>query len=163
MLGYCSAYMLTNYRHTNKAIGLPRPTNDRQPENFQLQHSTSRLEINKQEWLELWTIESNSEPKGTIILFHGKDSAKSSLLDSAKVFNLLGYRSVLVDFRGSGGSSSSSTTIGVRESQDVALVFQHVHKLDRSKPTILYGVSMGTAAILKAKSHKRRSSQRRLF
>ena len=59
-----------------------------------------------------------------------KDSAKSSLLDSAKVFNLLGYRSVLVDFRGSGGSTGSSTTIGVRESQDVALVFQHVHKLE---------------------------------
>ena len=82
-------------------------------------------------------------------MFHRKDSAKTGLLDPAKVFHLLGCRVILVNFRGSGGSSGSSTTIGVRESR-VALAFQYAKGLDFGKQTILYAVSMGTAAILKA-------------
>ncbi len=56
----------------------------------------------------------------------------------------------MVDFRGSGGSSGNVNTVGVYESEDVALVFNRIRELNPNKPIILYGISMGTAAILRA-------------
>lgn len=50
-----------------------------------------------------------------VILFHGYTSEKSSTLPEAKVFLELGCSVLLVDFRGSGDSSESYTTIGYVE------------------------------------------------
>ncbi|MCC0177090.1 alpha/beta hydrolase [Waterburya agarophytonicola K14] len=149
--GYLGAYILTNYRYNNKFIGFPRPINNKIPTDLQLQYDTIRIKVNQNEWLEMWSIESSSlETKGTVILFHGKGSSKSSLIASAEIFSFLGYKTLLVDFRGSGSSSGNVTTIGVKESKDVALVFNYVKALNTNKPIVLYGISMGTAAILKA-------------
>jgi alpha-beta hydrolase superfamily lysophospholipase len=66
------------------------------------------------------------------------------------VFHGLNYNTLLVDFRGVGGSSGKTTTLGVREAKDVALALNFARKLDVERPLILYGISMGTAAILRA-------------
>lgn len=57
---------------------------------------------------------------------------------------------MLIDFRGLGGSSGNTTTLGVREAKDVALSLSHAQRSNFQRPFILYGVSMGSAAILKA-------------
>lgn len=152
LAGYLAAYSSTNYRDRDRfSLAYPRPENQKTPRDFDLNYSRQRLPINQQEWLETWMIKSNtSETKGTVILFHGKDSTKSSLLAPAQVFHQLGYTSVLVDFRGVGGSSGHITTIGVQESQDVAVVVNWAKKLNPEQPIILYGISMGSAAILRA-------------
>lgn len=84
---------------------------------------------------------------------HRADSkAKQLLLPvlPAQVFHALGYDTWLVDFRGVGGSSGNTTTLGMREAQDVVASVSYIQKYRRQQPLVLYGVSMGTAAILKA-------------
>lgn len=152
LVGYLGAYGLTTYRQGSKfGWGYDRLENNKTPADFELIYTHNRLKLNNQEWIETWLVESPEiTAKGTVILFHGKNSTKSSLLASARVFHRLGYRSLLVDFRGSGGSSGNVTTIGVNESQDVALVTNYVQKENPDSPIILYGISMGSGAILRA-------------
>lgn len=88
-----------------------------------------------------------------VILFHGYSSEKTSLVEESKAFLALGASVLMVDFRGSGGSSEAYTTIGVREAEDVVAVFRYA---ERSLPHVrrfLFGQSMGAVAILRAVSH----------
>ena len=56
------------------------------------------------------------------------------LLAPAQAFHRLGYDAILVDFRGVGGSSGNTTTLGVREAQDVAEMIKHIqHKNETSQ------------------------------
>lgn len=88
--------------------------------------------------------------KGWVLLFHGYASAKSSMLPEAKALHTLGYASFLVDFRGSGGSNRSETSLGFAEAEDVAQAFEYARALAAGQPIILYGRSMGGAAVLRA-------------
>jgi alpha-beta hydrolase superfamily lysophospholipase len=88
--------------------------------------------------------------RGTVVLFHGYAKAKSSLLVETRAFTELGYTAVLVDFRGSGGSNGRTTTVGYAEADDVAAVVRHIRSLGQPGPLILFGQSMGGAAVLRA-------------
>lgn len=149
-IGYMGAYITTHYKESNNfGLGIPRPQNSTSPADFNLKYTTHKIPINDNEWLDSWLI-SVPNSQGTVILFHGKDSNKSSLLDAAKIFNSLNYNTFLVDFRGVGKSSGNTTTIGVTEAQDVVAAVNYLNKLNLQKPLILYGISMGSAAILRA-------------
>jgi pimeloyl-ACP methyl ester carboxylesterase len=124
-------------------IDNPRPENKIVPDSaFQ----TIRLKSNK--IIECWLIRSAAH-KGTVVLFHGYGGEKSSMLDKAEIFLNLGYNTMLVDFMGSGGSEGNQTTIGYHEAIEVKTSFDF---LDSSgeKNIILFGTSMGAAAIMKA-------------
>lgn len=88
--------------------------------------------------------------KRLVILFHGYLMEKSSLIEEASVFLQSGYAVMLVDFRGSWESSESYTTIGYFEADDVAIVTRYAHQYFPHNKTVLYGQSMGGAAILRA-------------
>jgi alpha-beta hydrolase superfamily lysophospholipase len=64
----------------------------------------------------------------------------------------LGYAALLVDFRGSGGSSGNFTTIGYFEASDVLACerFARQMLIAPHEPLIFYGQSMGAAALLRA-------------
>ena len=64
----------------------------------------------------------------------------------------MGAAAFLVDYRGAGGSSGDDTTLGVREGSDVARAVAYAAAHWPGPPPILYGVSMGAAAILSAVS-----------
>jgi pimeloyl-ACP methyl ester carboxylesterase len=87
------------------------------------------------------------------MLFHGYSAEKSSLIEEAKTFLTLGASVLLVDFRGSGESSESYTTVGVQEADDVAAVARYAEDHFRHSRIIFFGQSMGAAAILRAVSH----------
>jgi pimeloyl-ACP methyl ester carboxylesterase len=87
-----------------------------------------------------------------VILFHGYAAEKSGLMAQAQTFLGLGASVLLVDFRGSGGSSESYTTLGVREADDVRAVVDYARSALAHPSLILYGQSMGAAAILRAVS-----------
>nr|WP_262904610.1 lysophospholipase [Hymenobacter lucidus] len=89
--------------------------------------------------------------RGTVALFHGYTSNKSKLLTEAGVFRQLGYSVLLLDFAGNGGSEGFQTTVGFRESADVAAAFAFLRQ-QTTGPIILYGASMGAVAILRAES-----------
>jgi alpha-beta hydrolase superfamily lysophospholipase len=152
-LAFFGAYTLT---HFNDSLlpGLafaPKPENARKPSDFGLDYATERITINEQEWLEAWRIPYYGKAKGTVLLFPGNGGNKDQqLILPGQAFHELGYHTLLVDFRGQGGSSGSSATMGLREAEDVAYALQHAEKIGLPKPHILYGVSIGSAAILKA-------------
>jgi uncharacterized protein len=151
ILAYSGAYLLTHYGEPGQ-WGIPKPQSSKTPADLGLGYSTQRLLVNNSEWVETWLIPvSGADVKGTVLLFPGKDSSKAKqLLAPAQVFHDLHYNSLLVDFRGVGASSGNTTTLGVREAEDVALALKEVDRLQLKRPFILYGISMGSAAILTA-------------
>ena len=62
----------------------------------------------------------------------------------------MGLNALLVDFYGSGGSGGSGTTIGYLEALDVTRTFEYARGLPAPGPVVLFGASMGAAAVLKA-------------
>lgn len=90
-----------------------------------------------------------SNARGTVALFHGHGSKKSSLLAEAAEFRKLGFNTVLLDFRAHGASGGNNCTIGYKESEDVKLVYEHI-KNSGENNIVLYGVSLGAATITKA-------------
>ena len=85
-----------------------------------------------------------------VILFYGYSAEKTSLLDEARAFLDLGASVLLVDFRGSGGSSESYTTVGVHEAEDVAAAIRYARERLSHGNVFLFARSMGAAAILRA-------------
>ena len=153
LLGYIGAYYLTHFKTPGQiGWGLSKPISSKLPTDLGLRYQTKRIPIDRSEWLETWSIPAALAPsKGTIVLFHGDKSTKAKqLLPPARVFHDLGYDTVLVDFRGVGGSSGNTTTIGMREARDVAQIASYAQSSQLQRPLVLYGVSMGATAILKA-------------
>jgi alpha-beta hydrolase superfamily lysophospholipase len=84
------------------------------------------------------------------MMYHAYVSTKSSLLAAAAEFHAMGYEVEMVDFPGSGGSTGNDTTLGYREALDVLATITDAPQPQVGKPLILYGQSMGAAALLRA-------------
>ncbi len=122
----------------------PRPENIRQP-----QDSFEKvLFTNQNITLEGWYLSQDSAI-GEVILFHGYSGEKSAMLSRAKLLQEIGYNTLLVDFRGSGGSTGTQTTIGYKEASDVVTAVTFLQQRS-AKPMYLLGTSMGAVAIMKA-------------
>jgi uncharacterized protein len=96
-----------------------------------------------------WYIKTDSIVKGTVILFHGHGSKKTSVLAEAAGFRKMGYHTFLLDFRAHGNSGGNTSTIGFDESEDVKLAYDFI-KDKGEKNIVLWGISMGAAAVSKA-------------
>ncbi|MBI4783758.1 MAG: alpha/beta fold hydrolase [Oscillatoriophycideae cyanobacterium NC_groundwater_1537_Pr4_S-0.65um_50_18] len=152
-LSFGGAYVLTHFSASNPwGLGIPRPIGSQLPTDIGLEYITQRIPVNQAEWLETWFIPAQSPmSRGTVLLFPGNGGSKAKqLLAPTQVFHNLGYDTLLVDFRGVGGSSGNTTTLGTREAKDVALATDYAQRTNLQHPFVLYGVSMGSAAILKA-------------
>ena len=129
-------------------IILPRPENTLTPAELDLPFTTHTIHEDGIT-LEAWHIPAE-DSRGLVLLFHGHGGCKVRLLREAAALHELGYSAFLVDFRGSGGSSESVTTIGVFEADDVAAAVAYARQHWPSQPLALFGQSMGAAAILRA-------------
>ncbi len=76
--------------------------------------------------------------------------SKDGLLEIAADFQRRGLAVWLLDFRGGGGSTGRETSVGWHEARDVAAAVHHIRQQHRLVPLLLYGHSMGAAAILGA-------------
>lgn len=121
----------------------PRPENKNLPtQAFEI----ITLKGNKS--IEAWSIKAENS-KGTVVIFHGYKGEKSSMLDISDEFLKLGFSTMLVDFRGSGGSDGNQTTIGFHEANDVKACFDFL-KNKGEENIVLFGTSMGAVAVMKA-------------
>jgi alpha-beta hydrolase superfamily lysophospholipase len=111
-------------------------------------YETVQLITKKNNLIEAWQIPADSS-KATIIMIHGLGANKSSLLDEAYEFRYLGFNVMMVDLRAHGNSSGNTTTLGVRESEEVKIAYDYISKKGEKK-IILYGVSLGAVVIAKA-------------
>lgn len=124
-------------------INNPRPINKKVPSQ---KYETIKIKSNKE--IAAWNIKNDSS-KGTVILFHGFSGEKSSMIDKSDEFIKLGYRTLLIDFMGSGGSEGNQTTLGFFEAKQVKSCFDYIKNQGEDK-IFLFGTSMGSVAIMKA-------------
>ncbi len=130
-------------------VKLTRPNTNKKPSALSKNCETTHIPSDQNITLGAWYCPvSNDKP--LVILFHGYLKDKSSLIDEAKVFMQEEHSVLLVDFRGSGESTASYTTIGFHEADDVTAAFQYARQHYAYDKIILYGQSMGAAAILRA-------------
>ena len=130
-------------------INIPRPENVSTPESIGCDYKTFRVSSGNGTVNEVWDITS-SKSRNLAILFHGYAGKKSDLLAEAKEFHDRGYEVWLVDFRGSGGSTGTETTVGYQEAAEVAAVFKEAARVNPKSRIVLFAHSMGSAAILRA-------------
>ncbi len=126
-------------------INNPKPLNTELPK-----YPFKTLYLSAPQKIECWLIEA-PESKGTVAIFHGFSGCKSMMLDRAEELYLLGYSTLLVDFIGSGGSDGNQTSLGFHEAETVKICFDYL-TAHGEQNVILYGGSMGAAAVLKALS-----------
>jgi len=130
-------------------VHVPRPQNTRTPAAFDLPFETYRFTSENGATIEAWYVAGKDE-RLIVALFHGYAASKSTLLAAARVFHELGYGTLLVDFYGSGGSSGTDTSLGVEEARDVAAATHFIRQKWPGRKVVLYGISMGGAAVLRA-------------
>ena len=130
-------------------VNVPRPQSNRQPSD--LDPECRCLSIRGPDGVSLggWYVDRGAKTP-LVILFHGYGAEKTSLLPEARTFLQLGASVLLIDFRGSGESSESYTTIGFQEANDVSAVMRYACDALPHSSVILYGQSMGGVAILRA-------------
>jgi pimeloyl-ACP methyl ester carboxylesterase len=132
-------------------VQLPRPENTLTPADHGLPYTTHTIDANGVS-LEAWHVPSD-DSHGLVLLFHGYGGCKCALIREAAALHTMGYSTLLVDFRGSGGSSESISTIGVLEADDVAAAAGFARKNWPAERIVLFGQSMGAVAILRAVAH----------
>ena len=135
-------------------VRIPRPVNTVEPAKYGLRFAVHQFAGPSDVELEGWHVPC-SDSLGLCILFHGYAGCKSALLAEAQGWRNVGYETFLVDFRGCGGSSGRITTVGYHEAEDVVAAFEFCRRELTDRPIVLYGQSMGAAAVLRAvSSHK---------
>lgn len=130
-------------------VRIPRPRNAMTPAAFGLEHERLTIPSSRGGSLEAWRVPGQPD-RALVILFHGYASKKEDLLPAARILHGLGHETLLLDFHGSGGSSGSGTTLSYLEARDVADVFAFSRARWPGRRLVLYGSSMGGAAILRA-------------
>jgi uncharacterized protein len=130
-------------------VAIPRPQNHATPADHYLPYETRTIALTNGEQLEAWYV-PQPQPRGIVLHFVGYGGVKEGALTPAAYFYQFGYSSLLVDMRGVGGSSRSDQTLGIREAEDVTAAFHYARATWSDLPIVLYGISMGGAAILRA-------------
>jgi alpha-beta hydrolase superfamily lysophospholipase len=167
-VAYMHAYRMTHYDPAGSAFvkpeslswptkvgllltgrSLARPEIGRTPQDFELPFTVHRFASDPGVELEAWHV-PHPDARGLVLFFPGYGSAKSGLLREARAFHDLGYAAFLVDFRGCGGSSGNVTSLGMHEAADVAAALAYARAHWPGLPAVLYGRSMGSAAVLRA-------------
>ncbi len=130
-------------------VNLPKPVNSTTPKDWGLEFKNVTYPTDDGLLLSAWYV-PHAHSKAMVILFHGHAASKSQLLLEAKAFYDQGYDLFLVDLRGSGDSNGYESSFGYWESNDVKVSVQYVREHWPKEKIVLFGQSMGSAAILRA-------------
>ncbi len=137
-------------RLTVNGVVVERPAEEMRPDEMDLPYEVHVYQGGGGR-LAAWHI-PHEHAAGLVVLFHGYAAGKARLLPEARAFHDLGYACFLVDFRGSGGSDGDRTSIGYHEADDVMRSVAYTRECWPGEPLILFGQSMGAAAVLRALS-----------
>ena len=128
-------------------------TGPRQPRSYitdapTFSYDTVQLKTQNGTAIDCWYSPVDSSSKGTVILFHGLSANKGMVISEANEFRYLGYDIMLVDFRAHGNSGGNTTTLGIRESEEVKLAYDFVNGKN-PRNIFLWGNSMGAVVVAK--------------
>lgn len=132
-----------------RGVDLPRPATRRTPADVAPDCRETTIAVGDGVELSAWYCDRGSTTP-LVVIFHAYGGEKSAMVREAAAFLGMGASVLLVDFRGSGGSTESYTTVGVHEAADVAAVMAHTRSALAHTRVVLFGQSMGAAAILRA-------------
>ncbi len=130
-------------------VSLPRPVEENTPIEFQLPYQKGLIECDDNIQIGYWYIPRKGASR-IVLMFHSYAGEKSSMLQEASAFHVLGFSILMIDFRGSGASSENYTTIGYHEARDVSAALRFTKSTLQYTHLILYGQSMGAVAILRS-------------
>ncbi len=128
---------------------VPRPKIDQTPTDYGMKYTEHLIQCPEDIVLSSWYMPNENSDK-LIILLPGYSRAKSNLLIEAKAFWKMGYNVFLPDFRGAGDSNRAYTTSGHYEADDFKHIDAYVTKHFHFSQKVLFGRSMGAAAIFRA-------------
>ncbi|MCE9610456.1 MAG: alpha/beta fold hydrolase [Chthoniobacter sp.] len=126
-----------------------RMSNVNTPDQRGLEFSTKVFRNARGQRIEAWEIPAPGDGP-LVLMFPGYAGSKDTLLAAAVEFHRLGCTTWLMDFAGIGGSDGTTTTIGWREAGDVTAAVHAASAAQPGRRVILYGTSMGAAAVLRA-------------
>eukprot|EP01017_Pseudomicrothorax_dubius_P037232 TRINITY_DN5430_c0_g2_i1.p1 TRINITY_DN5430_c0_g2~~TRINITY_DN5430_c0_g2_i1.p1 ORF type:complete len:434 (-),score=52.28 TRINITY_DN5430_c0_g2_i1:126-1427(-) len=130
-----------NYRIEDLAYGLKVPGARR--DDFQVFNLR-----NERIFGSIWDPAQPGRDAAIVIFCHGNAGSR---MDGLRVANLLLPYGISVcgfDFSGCGHSQGEYITLGWKEKEDLAKIFEHVKRLNRYKSIIVWGRSMGGATTL---------------
>lgn len=130
-------------------LNIPKPTDAETPADYGLRYETRGFRGAFGIRLESWYVPVPAQ-RGLVLMFHGYAASKGKLLPAAAGLSRLGFGVLMVDFFGSGGSGGSRTSIGYHEALDVKSAARFASRELGAGDPIVYGVSMGAAAALRA-------------
>ncbi len=130
-------------------VEIPKPRADWTPNDLGMPFTDLSIPVFSRITLAAWYCE-NDGATSLVILFQGYSDEKSSVLREASLLHSKGYATLLVDFRGSGDSSESYTSIGYFEAEDVKAAMAYARSHFPRHRIVLYGRSMGAVAVLRA-------------
>jgi uncharacterized protein len=135
-----------------RGVDFPRPGNHRTPRDLGLEFETLQISVPPDVLLETWRLPApkGGPTRGVILLFHGYGGSKDGLLGMGEAYHRMGLEVWLTDFRGVGGSSGNTTSLGYHEAEDVRAVFAAASSRAAGIPVFLHGASMGAAAVMRA-------------
>lgn len=143
LLCFCVSYLLL---HPNgKKI-------ERTPEQVGLSYQNIQFNSYDELTLKGWFIKAPNDQKRLVIFAHGYTDNRShhpSILPLAKTFYSQNVSSLLFDFRNSGLSEGSQTTLGYKEKYDLLSAIQYAKQLGYSEISLI-GFSMGASTSLLA-------------
>lgn len=149
--GMIAAYRSTHYNaYESSGSTIPVFTMSRTLDTVIPDVPFRQLTISGKKAIDCWHIEAVN-PKGVVVVAHGYMMSKALMLPEAMEFLQMGYSVYLFNFMGAGQSEGDNTSIGFYEAEQMAQVYEFVNERE-SLPTVLFGVSMGAASILKAVS-----------
>ena len=135
-----------------RGVCLPRPFSPLGPDSLSPDAQAIAIDVPDGAVLSAW-LAARGPDAPLAILFHGYSTDKTRLLPEARALLDLGCSVLLVDFRGSGGSSEAYATLGILEARDVLASIHRARSEIPHSRLLLYGQSMGAAAILRAIRH----------
>jgi len=112
------------------------------PQAYGLVYEDVRIRTDDGETLSAWLIQSPA-PRGAVLLFHGNAGNISHRIEYAKMFQGLGYSTLLVDYRGYGASTGSPSEEGTY--RDAAASWRWLTETRGVKPAdvVIFGESLG--------------------
>jgi uncharacterized protein len=104
-------------------------------------------------WVQL---SRRSNANSWVLLLHGYRSDREILQTRRRFFTRRGYHTLLLHFRGHGGSEAARISWGYNERKDIKAAFDFIRSLNPGQPVRIGidGISMGAAAAVYAVAHE---------
>ncbi len=90
------------------------------------------------------------DPISAVFVAHGLNANRENFMAPVRLLHDLGHAVLIIDFPAHGDSQGRSTTLGMREAEDVRVAHEWLSHRHQDLPIDALGYSMGASAVLRA-------------